>query len=120
MPAGTGTRPEPYEGAGEAEARHAYAQHSPGHAQASGQPINFDTLVFSLASQAMIFLGDVADDEGKRHTDPALARQMIDLLGILREKTRGNLSPDEDRFLGDTLRDLRLHFVAVTGAKGQT
>lgn len=72
---------------------------------------NFQSLVFSLASAAMMHLGDIADPEGKNVKDINMAKQTIDLLGILSEKTKGNLSSEEESFLSSILRDLRLRFV---------
>lgn len=47
--------------------------------------------------------------------NPALAKAFIDQLGMLREKTRGNLTPDEERVLDTALGELRLKYVEVTG-----
>jgi hypothetical protein len=76
-------------------------------------PVTFISLIFSLASSAMIYMGDVADPEGKSLKDVDMAKQTIDLLGILSEKTKGNLNPEEEKFLSSTLCDLRLRFVQV-------
>ena len=74
-------------------------------------PASFQSLVFSLATAAMMHMGDIADPEGKSAKDIGMAKQTIDLLGILSEKTRGNLTPEEEGFLSSVLRDLRLRFV---------
>ncbi len=70
----------------------------------------------SLAIDALIGMGDVPHPVTKK---PAVnlphARYLIDLLGILEEKTRGNLSVDEDRLLKDTLYQLRMRYLAKTG-----
>jgi hypothetical protein len=73
--------------------------------------VTFLSHVFSLASLAMMYMGDLADMDGKSVKDIALAKQTIDLLGLLSEKTRGNLTKEEEQFLSSTLRDLRLRFV---------
>lgn len=78
--------------------------------------IDFLTLVFSFASTAMMHLGAAPDDQDtKKKNSPEinleLAQQNIDILGVLQEKTRGNLSADESRMLETLLTELRLRFV---------
>jgi hypothetical protein len=86
----------------------------PSHDPALG-PIDFLTFILSLGSSAAIQLGDAPDPEsGERHKNVPQAKQIIDLLGMLREKTRGNLTPEETRFLDGLLYDLRLRFVDAT------
>ncbi len=76
-------------------------------------PLAFGTLVLSLSSSALVELG-VAPPPGESSTAapnlPA-AQQTIEILEMLREKTRGNLTPDEERLLESVLHDLRLRFV---------
>jgi len=74
-------------------------------------PVSFQSLVFSLATAAMMHMGEIADPEGKSAKDIGMAKQTIDLLGILSEKTKGNLSEEEEAFLSSVLRDLRLRYV---------
>ncbi|HEY0840791.1 MAG TPA: DUF1844 domain-containing protein [Vulgatibacter sp.] len=82
----------------------------PGHAPPG--PIDFTTFVFSLGSSALIHLGDAPHPEGGQPTkNLELAKETIDLLAMLQEKTKGNLTPEEDRFLGALLYDLRLRFI---------
>jgi hypothetical protein len=76
--------------------------------------IDFSTFVLSLSHSALVHLGDAPDPEGKRSVNPPLARQTIDLLSLLSEKTRGNLTGPEERILGQALYDLRLRYVEVT------
>lgn len=89
----------------------------------SGDPadlpnIDFATFVLSLSHSALVHLGEVPDESGARPPPkPELARQTIDLLGILEEKTRGNLTGEEERLLGTALYDLRLRFVQYQKAK---
>lgn len=78
-------------------------------------PADFETLVLSLATSAMYQLGLVQDDpEAPFPTDPEAARQTIDILGVLQEKTRGNVTPREQQLLEDTLYQLRMAYVQVT------
>jgi hypothetical protein len=75
-------------------------------------PIDFTTFVLSLGSSALVHLGDIEHPDAQATRENlALARQTIDILAMLSEKTRGNLSPEEARFLADLLAELRLRFV---------
>jgi hypothetical protein len=74
--------------------------------------INFSAFVISLSTQALIHLGEVASPvSGEIERDLSVAKQMIDILGVLREKTRGNLDPGEEKLLEDALYDLRIRYV---------
>ena len=77
-------------------------------------PIDFTAFLLGLASTALIHMGAAPHpDTGRVQRDDGLARQSLDLLAMLREKTRGNLSPDEERFFDSLLTDLRLHFIGT-------
>lgn len=72
-----------------------------------------------LAVQTLIHLGKVAYPEsGRRAVDLPNARFSIDILGALEEKTKGNLTPDESRYLAGVLFDLRSEYVRVTEKNG--
>ena len=76
------------------------------------RPVDFGTFVLSLGSSALVHLGEIHHPEtAEAKENLLLARQVIDLLAMLEEKTRGNLTPEEARFLSDLLADLRLKFV---------
>lgn len=106
----------PDAGAGSAASDPEHA-HDHEHAHGSGPlpELNFMSLIFSLASSAMMAMGDLADPDGKSHKDLPMAKQTIDLIGLLSEKTKGNLTEEEEQFLSFTLRDLRLRFVQARG-----
>ncbi len=74
--------------------------------------VTLSTFIFSLSSSALMHLGDIPDPEtaGVR-VDLPLAKQIIDTLGMLQEKTKGNLDPNEDNLLKTVLYDLRLRYV---------
>ena len=75
-------------------------------------PMDFTTFCLSLASSAMIHLGQAPSPEtGKTDKSLPLAKQTIDILALLEEKTRGNLSAEEERLLSTLLYDLRMRFV---------
>ncbi|HTP50610.1 MAG TPA: DUF1844 domain-containing protein [Anaeromyxobacteraceae bacterium] len=81
-------------------------------ANQSHAAIDFSTFILSLGSSALVHLGEMAHPEAKEHQENLLlARQTIDILAMLEEKTRGNLTPEESRFLLDLLSELRLRFV---------
>ena len=71
--------------------------------------IDFATFIISMSHSALIQLGEYPHPENEEvHADLPLARQTIDLLGVIEEKTRGNLSGDEERLLAQVLFDLRM------------
>ena len=79
--------------------------------------IDFSSFVFSLSTSALLHLGEVADPvTGKIEKDLSMAKQTIDILGMLQEKTRGNLTADEEKLLENLLADLRWRY--VRGVKG--
>ena len=75
---------------------------------------DFASLVRSLATTAYSALGLVPDPSGSRRSDVAIARQMIDWLAVLEQKTRGNISFEESDFLVRVLYELRLAYVEMT------
>ena len=85
-----------------------------------GGPIDFYTFVFSLGSSAIVHLGDAPHPETgtPREPDLLLAKQTIDILAMLGEKTKGNLTPEEEKFLETLLMDLRIRFVEKSRTKG--
>ncbi|HVY47560.1 MAG TPA: DUF1844 domain-containing protein [Minicystis sp.] len=79
--------------------------------------LDFSTFVLGIIGTAYVHLGDAPNPDGKPEKNLALARQDIDLLGVLQEKTKGNLTGEEERLLDHALYDLRMRFVEVS--KGQ-
>lgn len=74
--------------------------------------IDFATFILSLSSSVLINLGEMPDPEsGASDISLPLAKQTLDILGLLQEKTRGNLTDDEGRLLTELLYDLRMKFV---------
>lgn len=74
--------------------------------------IDFATFVLSLSHSALMHLGEAPNPETNAfEKDLPLARQTIDLIGMLEEKTKGNLTGDEERLLGQILFDLRMRYV---------
>ncbi len=87
------------------------SRHEP---EAPGE-IDFATFVVSLATSAQINMGSVPHPETDQTSQnmPA-AKQMIDILGMLKEKTRGNLNKEEETLLDQVLFNLRMHYVRIT------
>ena len=76
--------------------------------------VDFTTFLLGLASSALIHMGATPHPEtGLVQRDEVLARQSLDLLALLKEKTRGNLSLEEERLFTTLLTDLRLKFLGT-------
>jgi len=82
-------------------------------AEARPHPM-FGGLVESLASQALLFMGAMRDPMGQVHQDLQQAQTMIEMLGMIDEKTKGNLSKEESDMLKQVLDEVRMHFVRLT------
>jgi hypothetical protein len=78
--------------------------------------IDFTAFLLGLASSALIHLGAAPNPEagGRVTVDLVQARQSVDLLSLLREKTRGNLTAEEERLFDNLLADLRLRYVEAS------
>jgi len=77
--------------------------------------VDFTTFVLSLSHSALLHLGDAPDPNGgKSEVDLPMARQTIDLLALIQEKTHGNLTGAEEQMLTQALYDLRLRFVEIS------
>jgi hypothetical protein len=82
--------------------------------QRPAHPGLFSDFVVNLASQAAMYMGLVNDPLGPQFpTDLGAARQMIDILGMLQEKTTGNLTNEESVLLERVLTDLRMQYVSM-------
>ncbi len=74
--------------------------------------INFITFVISLSSQAMLCFGDFPDPvTRKTEKNLPLAKQTIDILSMLQEKSKGNLNPEEHQLLENVLYELRMRYI---------
>ena len=80
--------------------------------------INFSTFIISLSTQALMHLGEIPNPlSGKSETDIPVAKQTIDILGMLQAKTRGNRDAGEERLIEDVLFDLRMKYVEAVKKK---
>lgn len=115
---------EPETGAGRPAAEAAQEKPRPraGESQAGPEaprhqlpPVDFGGLILSLSHTAALHLGLIPDaHDGQAHFEPALARHAIDTIAMLKEKTQGNLTQDEERLITGALTELRLAYVQLT------
>lgn len=78
----------------------------------AAQPIDFSTFIFSLGSAALIHLGTTPNPiTQKMEYDLDHAKQNIDILSVLKEKTVGNLTKDEESLINNLLHSLRMKYV---------
>ena len=111
------TQPEPEQESPVTEDPRLAADPDPGSAGVA--ELTFSGFVIGLASQAFMFLGVAPDPvSGVIRKDIGEAKALIDILGMLREKTVGNLSDDEDRMMEEMLYELRMQYVRET--RGET
>ncbi len=76
---------------------------------------DFNSLIFSLSSTVLLHLGEVPDPQtNEKRKDLPLAKHTIDTIAMLKEKTKGNLDAEEQRFIDAVLTDLRLRFVRAS------
>ena len=81
------------------------------------EPVTFSTFVLGLSTQALLHLGEIESPlAGKVERDLGAAKELIDMLGILREKTRNNLEQPEEQLLDSILYDLRMRYVELVRA----
>jgi hypothetical protein len=77
--------------------------------------ISFTNLIISLSTSALIQLGEIQDPLTQQSAkNVPLAKQTIDLIGMLKEKTKGNLTSDEEKVVQNILYDLRMRYVKAT------
>jgi hypothetical protein len=84
------------------------------HPEEHDEPVTFSTFVLGLSTQALLHLGEIPDPVTRSLArDLFAAKQVIDILGILRDKTRNNLEPGEQSLLDSVLYDLRMRYVEL-------
>ena len=80
-------------------------------------PATFESLVSTMATQALFAMGAIPDPHtGQRMQHLDLARHHIDMLSVLEEKTKGNLTPEESKMLSGTTYELRSRYIQLTSA----
>lgn len=94
----------------------------PAPTQEAGDPVkvDFSTFIFSLFSSALIQLGDMADPlTGSMDPNLVAAKQTIDILDIMREKTEGNLTEEESKLLEHASAELKWKYIDTVKKKDQ-
>jgi hypothetical protein len=105
-----GRTEEPGKGAGPESPGRPFEVSSPGEEEAG--VVDFPTLIMSFASAAMISMGAVPDPmTGQVNRDLDIAKQNIDIISLLKDKTKGNLTEEEETLLDNILYELRMIFV---------
>jgi hypothetical protein len=80
-------------------------------------PADFNTLLNAIATQALFAMGAMPDPQtGQRYTNLDVARHHVDSLGVLEDKTKGNLTDEEQKTLATTLYELRSTYVQIANA----
>ncbi len=75
-------------------------------------PLDFSSIVFPIYTQALVKLGLLEDPQsGKLETNLEYAKRLIDILDLLRDRTKGNLEEEEEKFLEAVLSQLKLHYL---------
>lgn len=88
-----------------------------GPAPGADAPVSFSTFVLGISTQALAHLGEIESPlSGKVERDLPAAKHVIDILGILRDKTRNNLEQAEEVMLDSILYDLRMRYVDLVRA----
>jgi len=105
----------------QADAYHKSAKELDARVELSGHSakemtMTFERFMASLYMTAMLQLGLMQEETGQPRIDLLGARQTVDTLGLLAEKTKGNLTPAEENFLQNCLYELRMAYVEVTNA----
>jgi hypothetical protein len=91
----------------------------PAHSHEAGAPVSFAAFVFSLGTSALMLMGEQLDPrQGKLPVNLPQAKEMIDILSMLEDKTRGNLTAEEQAVLTDMLYALRMKYVDMTSSPG--
>ena len=107
-------RPDVAEETPEPPPRPAAAESAAPGAAPADEPVTFSTFVLGLSTQALLHLGEIPNPMTRAlERDLGAAKHVIDILGILQEKTRSNLEPGEESLLDAVLYDLRMRYVEL-------
>jgi Domain of unknown function (DUF1844) len=101
---------DPLDHAGHDHTGHDHRDHA--HDAGQAAEITFGTFLVSLSTQALMLLGDIPDPQGGRpQQDLVAAQQLIDIIGMLEQKTHGNLDREEAQLIDAILYELRMKYV---------
>ena len=91
------------------------------HVHDHAPPLNFSSFIFSLSSSALMLMGEkLSPDQPSTPVNLPQAKEIVDILSILDEKTKGNLTPEEAAVMKDMLYTLRMKFVQAATGKSLT
>jgi len=100
----------------DAPSQPAHARETAGASEEEMPQARFDLFVSGMAMEAFIALGDIPHPATRKQAaNLPHAKYLIDLLGLLEEKTRGNTTAEEQRLLGDALYQLRMRYLTKSG-----
>jgi hypothetical protein len=112
-------KPQPEEASAAGEQKSARSEEASGKEEQARGPfpeVTLATFIFSLSSSALVHLGEIPEPQTNRtEVDLPIAKQIIDTLGMLQDKTKGNLDQDEERLLKSVLYDLRMRYIQKSG-----
>ncbi len=92
----------------------------PGGSTHAGPPVTFSSFVFSLGTSSLMLMGETLDPQQPSiEVNLPQAKEMIDILSMLEEKTKNNLTTEEASVLRDMLYTLRMKFVSLSPGKGK-
>ena len=116
---GAEEKPQPEEASAAEEQKSARPEEASSKEEQARGPfpeVTLATFIFSLSSSALVHLGEIPEPETNRtEVDLPIAKQIIDTLGMLQDKTKGNLDQDEERLLKSVLYDLRMRYIQKSG-----
>jgi hypothetical protein len=113
------TEPQPAVSSGSAQPQRQFAAATAPELQPEPEDVEpertmFNEFLMGIASSAFIYLGLVEHPAtGRRQVDMTAAKESIDMLVMLREKTKGNLTRGEEKFFDDLLSDLKMQYVSM-------
>ena len=90
-------------------------QSTPKSSATASPKVTFSSFILSLSTQALMCLGEIPNPQDEKPVqDLPMAQQIIDIIGLLQEKTKGNLDDHEGRLIEHSLYDLRMRYVDKT------
>lgn len=96
-------------------------QMDPGHSHDGAPPLSFSSFIFSLGTSALMLMGEkLSPDQPATPVNLPQAKEIVDILSILDEKTKGNLTSEEAAVMKDMLYTLRMKFVEASSGKSPT
>ncbi len=96
-------------------------QTASGHTHEAAPPLSFSSFIFSLGTSALMLMGEkLSPDQPNTPVNLPQAKEIVDILSILEEKTKGNLTTEEAAVMEDMLYTLRMKYVEAASGKKPT